>query len=193
MKLMDKARMRRTAVALRRSAGTVGVLSFLLWGCGGGVHRITKPALPEHIKTIHIPVFSNKTLKPDIEAEFTDLVIQEFQKDGRLKLVGPSEADAVLEGTLRHYIKEPIAYDVNNVPIQYQIRVRVSVRVIDKKDDSVVLEHKNVGGLTGGTAVFSVSPEAGFPITTETEAQREAFEKLAKDVVNRTIYGWDNV
>ncbi len=191
MNMVDTTHERRgTAMMLR--AGIIGILSLLLWGCGGVISSYTKPALPEHIKTIHIPVFSNKTLKPDIEAEFTDLVIQEFQKDNRLKLVGASEADAVLEGTLRHYIKEPIAYDVNNVPIQYQIRVRVSVRVIDKKDNSVVLEHENIGGLTGGTAVFSVSPEAGFPLTTELEAQREAFEKLAKDVVNRTIDGWEN-
>lgn len=163
-----------------------------LTGCGESGY-ILKPNLPEHIKKIVIPTFINKTLKYGIETDLTDTVIKEFLKDGRLEVVNsPAEADMIVEGTIKNYINEVIQYDANNVPIQYRLKIDVSLRLLDAKDQSKVLGAEDqIGGITGGTATYSVSGTTGFNIETEFDARRKIYEKLSGYIVNRTIYGWD--
>jgi len=165
-----------------------------MMGCGGtAMTKVSKPALPEHIKSIAIPLIVNKSLKYGIEADFTDTIIREFQKDGRLKIVSEAEADAILMVTVEHYIKEPAQYDVNNVPILYNLKMHVSLQLLNAKTHEVLKSVGRVGGFTGGTVSFAVSPQTGLDVITETEAQRQAFEKFARDIVNLLIYGWENI
>ena len=63
---------------------------------------------------------------------------------------------------------------------------------IDKKDNKVLWVQNEVGGITGGRTEFSVSDTTGFDNNTEFEAQMEVYNKLARDIVNRVIYGWEN-
>ncbi|MFH1824302.1 MAG: LptE family protein [Candidatus Firestonebacteria bacterium] len=148
-----------------------------------------KPNLPLSIKSITIPTFSNSTLQYGIETTLTDYVIKQFLMDGRLHIVGQEQADALLEGTIRKYLLEPLTYDVNNVIIQYRIKIVLDVKFTDLKENKVLWEQKEMGGITGGRTTFNVS---GSNIETETEARQRIFKELSEDIVNRVVYGWEN-
>ena len=164
----------------------------LFIGCAGK-KDLLKINIPENIKKITIPIFNNKTKKPGFEVEFTDIVKREFLKDGRLEVVNTEkEADAILDVIITNYLNEPLQYDANNVVIQYRLKISVNIRLIDSKDkNKIYWKHDNIGGLTGGTSTYFVSGDTGLNIETEFEARRKVFEKLARDIVNRTIYGWE--
>lgn len=148
-----------------------------------------KPTLPPHIKSIAIPTFSNNSLQYGIETTLTDYVIKQFLMDGRLRVVSKDQADALLEGTIRKYLLEPLTYDVNNVVTQYRIKIVLDIRFIDLKENKVLWEQKEVGGITGGRTTYNVS---GNNIETEIEARQRIYKELAESVVNRVIYGWEN-
>jgi regulator of RNase E activity RraB len=121
----------------------------------------------------------------------TDYVIREFLKDGRLKVVRKEDADAILEGEIVNYVNEVLQYDVSYVPIQYRLKIDVNIKFIDAKTNQVLFVQEKVGALSGGTATYFVRPDVGFDVKTEFEAQKEIYEKLAKYIVNRVIYGWE--
>lgn len=163
-------------------------MSFILTGCGG---MAMKPHIPANIKKMAIPTFINSTLKYGIQSDLTDAVIKEFLMDGRLEITDKEKADAILEGTISKYLLEPIVYDVNNVITRYRLKIVVDLKFIDVKSNKVLWTQAEVGGITGGRAEFSVGV-TGFDNNTEFEAQKEAYGKIARDIVNRVIYGWEN-
>lgn len=177
-----------TCVACFAFVASFAVLS----GCGGVAStKVVKPSLPDWLKKVSIPIVLNKSYKYGIEADFTDTIIREFQKDGRLTIAGPDTADSVLVATIENYIKEPAQYDVNNVPILYNLKVHVSLKLVKAQTNEVIKSIERVGGFSGGVATFAVSPQTGLEVRTEQEAQREAFEKLSRDIVNLVIFGWE--
>lgn len=164
------------------------VLAFaicLLAGCAS-----MKPVLPSHIKKVTIPTIANKTLQYGIETTLTDYVIKQFLIDGRLQVVNSKDqADAAIECNIRKYLLEPLSYDVNNVIIQYRIKIVLDVKFTDLKENTILWEQKEIGGITGGTTTFSVS---GANIETEFVARQRIYKELAEGIVNRVIYGWEN-
>jgi len=66
----------------------------VLAGCGYSLHG----NLPEHVQTVAVPVFTNRTAEPAIESFLTQAVVEAFATNGRLRVVNAAQADAILEG-----------------------------------------------------------------------------------------------
>ena len=178
---------------LRKKILIVFIFLSLLAGCG----YAGKSILPPTIKKVAVPTFANKTLKYGIETHLTQTLIREFLIDGRLTIVSPEKADAVLEGTIRKYFLEPLLYDANNVVIQYRLKIVVDIVFKDVKTNKIIWEQPEIGGIPGGSTTFYVSSSGAnganrVKIDTEQEALNRVYEKIARDTVNRVIYGWEN-
>ncbi|MDY0096164.1 MAG: LptE family protein, partial [Candidatus Vecturithrix sp.] len=72
----------------------------LLLVAGCGYTLVGQGNLPDHIKTIAIPIFVNKTLQDGVEEIITQQVIEQFVKGGKVRLVSEDNADAILRGTI---------------------------------------------------------------------------------------------
>src|SRR5262249_24807717 len=72
----------------------LGLLAAAIAGCGYSF----RGNLPEHIQTVAVPVFANKTGEPRIESLLTNGVVEAFSTNGRLRVVNREDADAGLEG-----------------------------------------------------------------------------------------------
>ena len=164
-------------------------LSVWLLGCGG---YVPVPILPEHIQSIAIKNFDNKTIHYEIEENLTITVTDEFLRDGSLDVVKEQEADALLSGIITQYILEPISYDENDIIEEYKLWVTVDLSFKDLTTDTpdgtgtILWEDK---GMEGSVNYF-VSSKAGELIETEDEAQDRLVDELAVDIVRRTIEGW---
>lgn len=165
--------------------------------CGGCAYT-TKTMLPSHIKAIYIDNFKNsidivcaKTNKkdyklyyPDIERYTTNAVVNRFISDGTLKIVDRETADAVLEGEVTEYSKQPLRYSEDNDIELYRVNVIVKITFKDMHNNGKVLFSQTV---VGDSNQFI----AGEFASTEQEAVDNALEDLARRVLEVVVdYGW---
>jgi outer membrane lipopolysaccharide assembly protein LptE/RlpB len=112
-----------------------------LAGCGYALAG-RGSALPAHIKTIGVPLFTNATTVFDVEQTLTQRVRLEFIGRGRYKVV-PDDAgtDAVLKGDITGISIRPTAFDSNQQASRYEITVVVKVEFRDVTTDKVLYEN----------------------------------------------------
>ncbi|NLH39520.1 MAG: LptE family protein [Elusimicrobia bacterium] len=162
-----------------------------LVSCAGDSQNIVyKPApqiLPQHIKSLSVEPFSNKSSIFGIEQRLTLKIIDEFLKDGQYKIVNPNEADGMLSGEIKNYLMTPIQYDSNMVPTVYKITVQYAIKLTDKKTNTILWEEKTLVA----NQIYSASTLPGG--MTEEEAREKIWDIISKDVVKRTVKGFGSV
>jgi len=161
-------------------------------GCG----YATKTVMPDNIRTIQIETFKNniditkevsakdkyEVYRPNLEVDLRDAVVNRIFLDGNLKMADRESADAVLEGQIVQYRKDPLRYQ-NEVVQEYRISLVCDIKLINQKDSKVLFEEENV---TGDTTYFTT----GALQKTETSALNDALLDLARRIVNRIVENW---
>ena len=152
------------------------LLSSLLSGCG--VYSFN-PKGKSSLKTVAVEPFENKTAEFGFTDRLTEIVTDAFIKDGNLKVVPSTSADAVLIGTLLAYSRAPLRFDENDQVAEYKVRLEFEVILRNPKDQSDILKDRFL-------------QEASYDAVTETEedGQRRAGEKLVEAILNRTTKSW---
>src|SRR3989304_7035933 len=112
-----------------------------LYSCGYHLAG-TVSSLPPDVKRIAIPQFSNKTLRPDIENQFTNALLDEFTKGRKVEVVGENDADAVVKGVITSFENTPISYKGGDVIQEYRVTVRLEGSLTKKADESVIWKDK---------------------------------------------------
>ena len=160
---------------------TVAILA-LLSGCAG--YRLGS-MLPPDIKTIYVPTFINKTTEPQLELDTTRYALQEFRKDGSLKLADTNAADAVLQVKLTDYRIIPLQYSNSRMTAatEYRITLYASIVLTRKHDGKVIVEHPRCYGEGTFPVIgdLSSSKRTGLPI---------AAKDLAHDIVQKVTEVW---
>jgi outer membrane lipopolysaccharide assembly protein LptE/RlpB len=112
-----------------------------LAGCGYSLAG-RGSALPAHIKTIGVPLFTNATTVFDVEQTLTQRVRLEFIGRGKYQVV-PDDVgtDAVLKGDITGISIRPTAFDSNQQASRYEITVVVKVEFKDVANDKVLYEN----------------------------------------------------
>ena len=108
-------------------------------GCG---YRLvgTGNALPQNIKTIHIPVFENTSSQPEIHRQLTSFVLQSFISDGRLKIANKDEADLILDATLSYYNLRNVAFSSQDLVSDIIIEIEIDLKVIDRVKNKILIK-----------------------------------------------------
>lgn len=156
---------------------------FLLWiiiSLSSCAHTPMR-TLPEHIKSIYIPIFINQTFQYGLEEVVTNIVIEEFIKDGRLEV--RESADAELKGTVIFYEKAPFSYDKKGNVDKYKVTIMVSFGLTDDK----LLWQEEWQETVLYIPSTSSYEARDFDITSEQEAINKAISKIAYYIVSRTI------
>lgn len=163
-------------------AASLLAATLLLSGCTG--YRVGS-MLPGDVKTVHVPTFINKTTEPLLEIDTTQAVIEEFQRDGSLKVVGEAEADAILTVVLTEYRLEPVSFrkDVRTAAQQYRAYIVANMVMRRTSDQSVVVESPRVEG----KYVFDV---VGDLTSSKLTANPQAATDLGYNMVQRMVEYW---
>jgi hypothetical protein len=119
-------------------------------GCAG--YRLG-PTLHADYKSIAVPMFANKTLKPQLEAQVTNGIIKRLQSDGSLRVDSPANADVVLTGEIVRYYRRPLRSLRNETgtPREYRISLDARVEVRERATGKTVLPSMV---LTGNSDTF---------------------------------------
>ena len=166
-------------------SAVVALLSFgllLLSGCAG--YRLGSMLDPS-IKTVYVPAFINKTAEPQLEIDTTRYALQEFQKDGSLKLATESDSDATLEVKLTKYRLSPLQFDRTRktAATEYRITLYASITLTRRSDKKVIVEYPACVGEGTFLVVgdLTSSKRVGLPI---------AAQDLAHDIVQKVTETW---
>jgi hypothetical protein len=174
---MERLRLIAT-IAFRRGL----LIGAIAASCGGCWYYSTSGSLlPAHIKTVAVPLFGNETTwEYGIKEDLTDAVIDAFTRDNTLRVGAERNADSVIRATITAITEVPFTYDREEQVQEYKMQIFLNIQFEDLKERKVIWEEEAMEGW--GT------------YTTEDEDWQvgieRAIEKLASDIVNKTIAGW---
>ncbi len=153
-------------------------LLLLLSSCG---YRFTPVGgiVPEDARTIAILAFVNSTHEPYVDVEVTKAVVDEFNADGRLKVVSSESADLVLKGSVTKYDLTPSGYTTDNYVQSYTVSIGVNVSVEDMKSQKIIWQETGLGSVF----VTSFSVTLG-DITATKIAKNTALRNVSRDVAS---------
>lgn len=168
------------------SSCRVAAASLLLVAVAGGCGYTLSSALPGHIKTLAIPVLANSTVEFGLGDDVTQALVNAFLSDRSLKIVREREADAVLRGTIVRYENHVFGYTQQERATQYEIVLVVKVSFHDLVKNRDLWKED---ALTVRTT-YNVVAVGAAPPQTEADGRRDVIQKLADQVVSRTVQGW---
>jgi len=162
-------------------------------GCG----YTSRSVITEKFKTIYIPAFVNKIdltkearsgrqyklYRPFLESDITRSVIDRFLADGNLRPVSQEMSDLVLRGELADFRRDALRYDKNDDVVEYRVSISVNIALVDRKEDKALWKED---GFTGSTTYFAEGASA----VSEDKAITDAFDDLARRIVERTVEDW---
>ena len=145
--------------------------------------------LPSYIKKVYVRPIVNNTNQYGLEDKFTKAILDEFMRDGRLTIVtDESEADGVVVCEIKRYVLQPLTYDANMVTEQYKLWILINVYFIDTHENITLWAEPNMEGIQ----IYADAVKVGFGGMTEETARENIREKLARDLVKRTVKGFGN-
>ena len=167
-----------------RPTGRAPALGLLLLVVGfAGCGYSFRGNLPDHIKTVGVPIFQNKTSEPGVESLLTSAVIDAFASNGRLRVVKQEEADAILTGEVVGYGVLSIAYDNLANVRQYRLIVTMNLRLRDVKKNETLFEQQGLKEFADFQVLGAVSQTIG----AEEGAVRTAATQVARSIVSLTV------
>ncbi len=162
----------------RRGLGLV-LAAILLAGCGYS----TRGSLPDHIKTVAVPIFKNRTLEPGVESAITSGVVNAFSSGGRVKVVPLDEADAVLQGEVVGYSLDGLSFDTNANVRAYRLRLVLNVEFRDVRRSALLWRQEGLSE----TSDFQVAGQVSDTIARGQGAVQQAAAEIGRKVVNLAV------
>jgi len=163
----------------RALALSLVLLAVALAGCGYSF----RGNLPDHIKTVAVPVFTNKTSEPAVESLLTSAVVQAFASNGRLRVVKPEDADAILDGEVVGYSVQSIAFDNQANVRQYRLQVTMNLKLRDVRRNTVLFDQQGLREKADFQVLGAVSQTIG----AEEGAVRTAATEIGRSIVSLTV------
>jgi hypothetical protein len=167
------------------------VLSVLLSGCGYALAG-RGSTLPASIKTIGIPLFTNRTTVFNLETTLTTKVRSEFIGRGKYDIVPEAAGvDALLTGEVTSVSIVPASINAQQLASRYAITMVASVVLKDAKTNMVLWDNPSLVfrqeyDATGtGTNQGAVDPSAFFG--QDTNALDRLSTDFAKSIVSAIL------
>lgn len=152
-------------------------------GCG---YSASPALLPQHLKTVAIPVFENGTAEALLERDITDAVIARFVKDNHLRIVDEKSANAVVRGRVTQYKNAAFGFSSSTTEAN-EFRVTIGVQITFK---DLVKNRELWSEEIVKTANYYVQTVPGQQPKSEIDGRTEAITKIADEVLARSVEGW---
>jgi hypothetical protein len=158
------------------------VISLLSAGCAG-YH--VGPVAHRDFNSIAVPMFRNRTLRPQLEAQISNAIIKNLQQDGSVRIQSEPNADVVLNGAVVRFQRAPLRslHTDTGVPREYEITIAVRVEAKDRRTGEVVLKSTEI---TGKSDVFIGEDQQ----SAELQVLPLIADDIARKVVGLLVESW---
>ena len=167
----------------RRAARALLSAALLLASAAGGCGYSLKGNLPDHLKTVSVPLFRNRTTEAGAESTITAAVVNAFTSSGRLRVVSLDEADSVLDGEITGYQVQSLTYDSKLNLRSYRLTVTMNVRFRDLRRAELLWQQD---GLVEDVS-FDVAGQVSDTISREEGAVKQAALEIGRKLVNHAV------
>ena len=157
------------------------IYASLAAGCSYSLFLNTMP----HLRNVQIYTFENNTSEYAIAQDFQNYLVNQFQRDGRLKIT-TIEPDSFVEGTILDYKHEIFSYDNYGNISEYRVSILFSLQMTDLRMQEVIYENKSLL-LSEPYSLNSENPDV---LKSEIEAQEKVFEKAFDTIIRNTLEAW---
>jgi len=132
------------------------------------------------VQSVSVPIFENRTTEFRLAESITSGIINGFINDNQIKVLDQSNAEAVLSGAIVEYKRHAYTFDETDRVTEYIVEIWVDAELVKKE---------------GAASVWKADRARGFGIykadsEDEQLGQTRAIEKIAEDLLNRTIKNW---
>jgi outer membrane lipopolysaccharide assembly protein LptE/RlpB len=173
----------RTRGSIAATLAAIAAAGFL--SCSGCGYTASPALLPQHLKTVAIPVFENATAEARLEQEITDAVVQRFVRDNHLRIVDEKSANAVVHGRVTLYKNSVFGFSSTAQTNEYRVTVSVQITFKDLVKNRELWTDEIVK-----SANYYVQDVPGQEAKTELDGRKEAILKIADEVLSRSVEGW---
>ncbi len=141
----------------------------------------TATRIPADVKTIAVPAFKNGSPNFRIEQELTSAVTREFVERTQYRIVpNPSDADAVLKGTVTDVRARALTFDINTGrATTLQVQVTADVELQDVHSHKVLFSNSKY--VYRQEYQVSETPSQLF------EEDRPALQRLSRDLARTLV------
>lgn len=175
--------MRRTYVGLLAiGVMAAGAILFAASGC----RTSTQSGLPNHIRTVEVHIFQNKTMYKDIETWVTRGIIDRINADPTIR-VSSRNGDALITGEILAVDRTTLRETTSNQPGTVQITVLAEYSFYDNVQRRYIVENVPIRSSETGISPGIYEASRG---GTRDEGERGAADQLAAEIVRRTIGMW---
>ncbi|MCG3196183.1 MAG: hypothetical protein GHCLOJNM_00655 [bacterium] len=149
----------------------------ILAGCGAAGVR----SLPPQYETVFIRMAKNSSLEYGAEERLTESMVEEFQRDGRLRQVDDwRNADLILELDIAEYLLQPVALNNDNRTAGKSLSLSVRAGARDPNTGLWVMPEQ------------TFSDRGVFFLSNVPSGRREddVHRRIAEQIISRLIEGW---
>ena len=133
-----------------------------------------------------VPVFENATTEYNLEQAVTQAVIDRFVLDNHLKVVDERSANSLLRGKLTQYRNSVFGFSAAVQAQEYRVTLEVAVSFKDRVKNRELWHDDHILK----TVNYFVVDVPGQKARTELDARKEVLEKIADEILSRTVEGW---
>ena len=152
---------------------------------GGCAYGTSTALLPPHLKTVAIPVFENQTTEYTLDREITDAVIRRFVADNHLRVVDQRAANSVIRGRITSYHNSVFGISPVSRAEEYRVSIGIAVTFKDLVKNREIWSEEIIK-----TANYYVADVPGDTAKTELDGRKEAIERIADEILSRSIESW---
>lgn len=164
---------------LNRLASVLCMVMLATLGCG--VYSFSGSANP-HLKTVAVPIFDDQTAEFGVKEQLTNAIIASFNRDNTLKIADRRVADVIVAGTILRLNEQAGAYTSQEQVQEIRVYLTAKIKCDDVKKRKVLWEEE--------LTQFGAYSPGGANSDDRQRAITEAVEKIATEVLNRTVSGW---
>lgn len=137
--------------------------------------------IPPDVKTIAVPAFVNQSSQYRIEQRLASAVSRELIERTKFRVVhDPSQADAVLDGTVKNVQAGVVTFDLNTGrATTLQIQVTTSVRFMDLHTKKVIFANPNY--------IFREEYQVNPSSSALFEEDQSALDRLSRDCARTLV------
>lgn len=132
------------------------------------------------VQSVAVPIFENRTTEYGLSETITSGIINGFIEDNQIKVVDQANAEAILNGAIVEYKRRSYTFDETDRVTEYIVEIWVDAELVKKEGETSVWKAARMRGF----GVYNADTED------EQTGQTRAIEKLAEDILNRTIKSW---
>ncbi len=160
------------------------LVSWLLLASGCWFYSL-KGTLPPHIKSVAIPVLTDRTAEFNIQQVVTDQIRIGFIQENILKLAEEDNAHSVLYGTIQSIQDRPLVFkesESGEAVTEYRLTLKVEAEWFDKVENKALFKKQFTG--------YSEYDPTGATDRTRELALEESVDQIIEDIINSILAGW---